>query len=302
MITRQYIQRFYDRQASVEGVSTVAELSNNPTQESLSQIIRAAMDRQHISGNMLAQAAGVSEGTIRNLLRENDDPDAAGPQALVLKAVCQVLGLDEIRTFQAAGFLSPDQLIPHISTQAEYLAVRFDRLPGDKQELLLGMLESLEKLSGILSPGDEVRDVLEEVRALRLKHPLFKERRLVLTDRLGRFLGGALGKLTHQTVEDLTLGSVIERLGTLYRNAPLPPQTITEENVLAVVNHPNAAVALNALLPRKNIPSNIEKLFWLIHPENKELEYLDAETLSAIEDLWELLVRVSHAPPHENTK
>ena len=268
---------------------------NNTTrqeQTGLSQLIREAMSRQNISGNMLAQAAGVSEGTIRNLLKENTDPDATGPQALVLKAVCTVLGLDEIRIFQAAGFLSPERLTPHVSANAEYLAVRFDRLPPDKQELLMGMVESLEKLSGIETPGGEVRDILEEVRQLRQSHPMYQEHRRVLTDRLGRFFGGALGKLTNQTVEDLALTSIVEQLQALYGNDPAQAAT-DPDLVFSVVNHPHATIALNALLPRKSISSNVEKLFWLIYPAS---EAPDEEKKQAVKDLWAVLLRSSSTP------
>src|SRR5579864_411044 len=264
----------------------------------LSQIIREAMDRQNFSGNMLAQAAGVSEGTIRNLLKETSDPDAAGPQAVVLRAVCNVLDLDEIRVFQAAGFLSPDRLTPHISTNAEYLALRFDQLPADKQELLMGMLESLEKLSRIQAPGVEVRELLEEVRQLRQKYPMYKEHRLAITDRLGRFFGGALGKLTNQTVEDLALASVVEQLRALYSDEPAPAM-IDHGVIVGVVNHPHVTVVLNALLPRKNIPSNVEKLFWLIYPASETPE---AEKKQAAKDLWELLLRASSVEKHKDAK
>jgi hypothetical protein len=269
----------------------------NHEQALLSQLIREAMSRQNISGNMLAQAAGVSEGTIRNLLKENTDPDATGPQALVLKAVCSVLGLDEIRVFQAAGFLSPDRLTPHISANAEYLAVRFDRLPPDKQELLMGMVESLEKVSGIETPGSEVREILEAVRLLRQTHPMYQEHRHALTDRLGRFFGGALGKLTNQTVEDLALTSVVEQLQALKSDDP-ERSVINTDLVFRVVNHPHAAIALNALLPRKNIPSNVEKLFWLIYPAS---EAPDAEKRQAVKALWGLLC-ASSEQKHESAK
>jgi len=274
---------------------------NNPVsqgQATLSQLIREAMSRQNISGNMLAQAAGVSEGTIRNLLRENTDPDATGPQALVLRAVCSVLGLDEIRVFQSAGFLSPDRLTPHISANAEYLAVRFDRLPQDKQELLMGMVESLEKLSGIDSPGSEVREILEAVRQLRQAHPIFQEHRRAITDRLGRFFGGALGKLTNQTVEDLALSSVVDQLRTLYSDDPAYT-AIDPDLMLRVANDPQAVIALNALLPRKNIVSNVEKLFWLMYPAS---ESPTAENQQAVKDLWEILRRASSAEKHDDPK
>ncbi|MHB8628402.1 MAG: helix-turn-helix domain-containing protein [Aggregatilineales bacterium] len=266
-------------------------------QPKLSQIIREAMELQHISRNMLAQAAGVSEGTIRNLLKD-DEPGATGPQGLVLKAVCTVLHLDDIRVFQAAGFLSPDRLTSQLSIRAEILGMRFDRLPTDKQELLVSMLESLEKVSGLPSVGPEVDTVVEEVRKLRRKHPVFKERRVVLTDRLGRFLGNALGKLTNETVEDITLTALVDQLRTLYRNDPTQLE-ISPESLRSVVNHPHSVIVLNTLLPRKNVPSNVEKLYWLTYPA---VETPNAEHHQAVKDLWDLLVQVSRSPIHETAE
>ena len=263
----------------------------------LHQMIREAMDRRGMSNNALAKAAGVSEGTIRNLLRDEVNPDATGPKAHVLKQVAEIMELDDLRVFQAAGYIRKDHLESHLTLQAEFLATRFDKLPADKQELLMGMLTSLEKVSGIASPSETVQDVLDEVRKLRKQYPLFQERRFVLTDRLGRFLGGAVGKLTNDTVETICEGAVLDRLQVLFRRDLAQP--ITRDIVRRVVAHSNATVALNALLPHKNIPSNIEKLYWLIFPENKSIEDLDEETLRAIEALWLLLVRVSNGQQHE---
>jgi transcriptional regulator with XRE-family HTH domain len=272
---------------------------NVVTDPTLSAMIREAMDRRGMSNLALAKAAGVSEGTIRNLLRDDIDPDATGPKAHVLKNVAEALELDDLRVFQAAGYIRKDRLESHLSVRAEFLATRFDKLPPDKQELLLGMLASLEKVSGIPSPSEEVQDVLDEVRKLRKRFPLFKERRFVLTDRLGRFLGGALGKLTHETIESLSEDGVLNRLEVLFRRDLSQP--ITRERIRQIVNHPNAVVALNALLPHKNIPTNIEKLYWLLYPDIRDIEALGEETLQSIEALWLLLVKVSGLGAEEIT-
>jgi transcriptional regulator with XRE-family HTH domain len=277
-------------------MKAVSESDNVPMDAPLHQLIRDAMNNRRMSNNSLAKAAGVSEGTIRNMLKEQTDPDAAGPQAHVLKRVANILELDELRVFQAAGFISKDRVISSISIRAEYLAMRFDKLPPDQQELLMGMLNSLEKVSGIPSPSEEIQDVLAEIRKLQKQFPMFKERRFVLTDRLGRLLGSAVGKLTNDTVETITEGAVLERLQILFRNEVAQP--ISAEILHAVMGHPNVTVALNVLLPHKNIPSNVEKFYWLIHPENKPLEALDEDTLHAIEALWTLLVRISRSSQH----
>jgi len=286
-------------------VGSSTKTNNNAAGEAVSDIplhalIREAMDRRGMSNLGLAKAAGVSEGTIRNLLREEFDPDATGPKAHVLKQVAEILELDDLRVFQAAGYIRKDHLESHLSLRAEFLATRFDKLPADKQELLLGMLASLEKVSGIPSPSEEVRDVLDEIRKLRKQFPIFKERRFVLTDRLGRFLGSAFGKLTNETIEGMAEDAILSRLEMLFRRDLTQP--LTRERIRQVLAHPHATVALNALLPHKNIPSNAEKLYWLIYPENKELEFLDQETLSAIEALWLLLVRVSGLSIHETAE
>ncbi len=59
------------------------------------------------------------------------------------------------------------------------------------------------------------------------------------------------------------------------------------------MSHSNVTVALNALLPHKNMPFNVEKMYWLIYPENKEFEALNGKTFQAIDALWLLLFRTS---------
>lgn len=218
----------------------------------------------------------------------------------MLKAVCDVLGLNDIRVFQAAGFLSPSEETSDLSFAAEYLARRFDRLPHDKQEILWGTLESLEKISGLVAPGEEIGDVLQAAHDLRKKHPIFKDRRLALGDYMGRVLGSALFKLSRQTVPEVALGAAITRLRALYRNDST--QVLSAKFVSAVVNHPKAAMILNVLLPHKTVTSPGEKLYWLLHPDNTAFEYLDKATLTAFEDLWKLLVQVSYAPSRSEGK
>jgi transcriptional regulator with XRE-family HTH domain len=281
-------------------INVADDRQETPEDLPLHEMIREAMDRRGMSNNALAKASGVVEGTIRNLLREEGNPDATGPKAHVLKQVAEVLELDDLRVFQAAGYIRKDRLESHLSLRAEFLATRFDKLPADKQELLLGMLTSLEKMSGIASPSETVQDVLDEVRKLRKQYPLFNTRRFVLTDRLGRFLGGAMGKLTNDTIETICEDAVLERLQVLFRRDLSQP--ISRDILRRVVSHTSATVALNALLPHKNIPSNIEKLYWLIFPENKSLEDLDEDTRNAIEALWRLLVRIGTPQQHEGAE
>ena len=281
-------------------INVADDRQETPEDLPLHEMIREAMDRRGMSNNALAKASGVVEGTIRNLLREEGNPDATGPKAHVLKQVAEVLELDDLRVFQAAGYIRKDRLESHLSLRAEFLATRFDKLPADKQELLLGMLTSLEKMSGIASPSETVQDVLDEVRKLRKQYPLFSTRRFVLTDRLGRFLGGAMGKLTNDTIETICEDAVLERLQVLFRRDLAQP--ISRDILRRVVSQTNATIALNVLLPHKNIPSNIEKLYWLIFPENKSLEELDEGTRNAIEALWQLLVRIGTPQQHEDAE
>jgi DNA-binding Xre family transcriptional regulator len=259
-------------------------------EQSLSVYLRRVLEARRMSGNQLAQVAGIAEATVRNLLKQGEDPDVSGPHPLVLKAVCEALQLDEIEVFQRAGYLSFVPRAGQLSASAEYFGLRFDRLPPEQQAILWDLLGSLEKASGITPPGEQIRWLLEEVRKLRKAHPMFEKRRFTLSGEAGRLLGGLTPRLTLNVMLD----SVAERLSGLFAGDPAVP--VTAATIQAILEHPHAVIVLNALLPRKDIPSALEKLFWLSHPGgtlDKQVEALSAEHRAGIRALWKLLMRVS---------
>lgn len=64
-------------------------------EETLGGYVRTVMEQRGLNSNRLAQAAGVTEGTIRNLLKQQrDNSNVSSPHPLVLRAVSEALHLD----------------------------------------------------------------------------------------------------------------------------------------------------------------------------------------------------------------
>lgn len=259
-------------------------------QPSLSGFLKEVLEQRHLSGNQLAQLAGISEGSVRNLLKQGVEEEVSGPHPLVLKAICQALRLDEIHVFQLAGYLSDESSSQTISPAAEYLGLRFDRLPADHQRQLWDMLASLEQSVGILPPSENTRYLLEQTRVLQKEYPMFKRRKFGLKDELGRVIGNVTRTSTSGLLRKMTL----ERL----RDAADLPPTLAWTDALydEVIGSPDVTIALNVLLPRKDISTPQEKLFWLVHPSetlDKRFSLLADEYQQGIRALWELLVEIA---------
>jgi transcriptional regulator with XRE-family HTH domain len=109
----------------------------------------------------LAEAAGVSEGVIRNLLRHGIDPKAKDPDARTLRKVADALGIDSPKLFRLAGYIPP---APDAnSVPAEYLADVFDQLPPEKQDAVMSVLEAMAEAPRAKTPSrrcDEVHMTL----------------------------------------------------------------------------------------------------------------------------------------------
>jgi hypothetical protein len=226
---------------------------------------------------------------VRNLLKQGIEDEVSGPHPLVLKAICQALQLDEIYIFQLAGYLSEESISKIISPTAEYFGLRFDRLPTDQQGKLWEMLASLEQSVGILPPAENTRYLLEQTRALQKEHPMFKRRKFGLKDELGR----VIGNVTHTSTPTLLRKMTLERLHDATNLSPT--LAFTDELYDVVLGNPNVTMALNALLPRKDISTPQEKLFWLVHPSgtlDKRFSVLADEYQQGIRALWELLVGI----------
>lgn len=263
----------------------------------LGNLIRSAMTDQKLSLNKLAEAAGVGVATVANLLEQGTNNAQSGVHPLVLRKIAEVLGLDQILLFQVAGFLAAEDVEHPLSLEATYLAVCFDTLPIDKQRLLLDMAHSLMSSAGIPRRGVRVRELLTQTEALRLKHPIFREHPFGIRRELGRFLGN----FTRTTTREILMQGVEERIQSALQT-DVPPRPITRQEIEIMLRHPDAGVILNALLPRKEIPTNLEKMYWLVHESETagrrltDLPQRYEPYREAIRDLWKLLAWATASP------
>ncbi len=74
--------------------------------------LRTILEQRRMSGNQLAKAAGVTEGTIRNLLKQGEDSSVSSPHPLVLRSISEVLGLDLVRVPAERRIASEPWLVP----------------------------------------------------------------------------------------------------------------------------------------------------------------------------------------------
>ena len=107
----------------------------------LGHFIAENMRRQQINNSNLAEAAGISEGAVRNLLKHGTDPNAKDPDARTLRRIADALLVNPLRLYRLAGYLPPEP--DAHSVRAEFVADIFDRLGADKQEAVLGVLDAM---------------------------------------------------------------------------------------------------------------------------------------------------------------
>ena len=91
---------------------------NNP---SFGAYLRTILEQRGMSGNQLAKAAGVTEGTIRNLLKQGEDSSVSSPHPLVLRSMSEVLGLDVVRVLQMFDYVPSDYRATPLSPIGEYV-------------------------------------------------------------------------------------------------------------------------------------------------------------------------------------
>ena len=272
--------------------SSIAEM---PT---LGQFIRNAMTDQQLSLNKLAEAAGVGVSTIANLLNQGTQHAHSGIHPLVLRKVAEVLDLDQVLLFQVAGYLAAEDIEHPLSLEATYLAVCFDTLATEQQRLLLDMTHSLMSSSGIPRRGVRIRELLTQAELLRQQHPLFRQYPFGIRREMGRIIGN----LTHTTTREILMSGVTERIqGALQTDSP--PRLISAYEIEQTLRSPDVAIVLNALLPRKEIPTSPEKLYWLVHDSQTagrrlaDLPQRYEPYREAIRDLWKLLESVAQDLP-----
>jgi transcriptional regulator with XRE-family HTH domain len=256
--------------------------------QSFGSYLRTILDQRGMSGNQLAKAAGVTEGTIRNLLKQGEDPSVSSPHPLVLRAVCEALDLDHIRVLQMVEYIPAAYQPTALTPLAEVVGVQFDQLSAEGQRVVLSVLASLAATDGLTS--DTIHTLAQAVRDLRRAHPMFIERRFDVRDALGRVVGNVFGMYATPHL----LHSLESRLSELFREDP--SITISQERIQAVAANAHARVVLNLLLPRKDIADPIEKLYWLVFPNDtygtpeQEISEVQREGIRAF---WHLLEKLS---------
>ena len=111
------------------------------TSYTLGGFIADLMRKAQHSNVSLAAIAGVSEGVIRNLLKVGIDPKAKDQEPRTLRRIADALGINAIMLFRLAGYLPPQAASN--SVRADYLADIFDELAPEKQDAVLGVIESM---------------------------------------------------------------------------------------------------------------------------------------------------------------
>lgn len=255
--------------------------------------LRTILEQRGMSGNQLAKAAGVTEGTIRNLLKQGEDSSVSSPHPLVLRSVSEALDLDIVQVLQMLDYVPADYHRVTLSPIGEYVGSSFDQLKLDGQRVVLGVLASLTGENALQS--DDINAIALAVRDLRAAHPMFIERKFDFRDEVSRSVGAVFGLFPDNQLAH----SIGSRLAELFRDEP--EKVITEDGIKAAAKHPHGRVILNLLLPRREITNPLEKLYWLTHPNDtygKREENITEEQRQGIRALWrlfDLLVRQDEA-------
>jgi len=128
---------------------------SSPRATTLGGFVADLMERKKHSNRSLATAAGISEGAVRNLLKFGREPNAKDPDARTLQQVADALGVKPLRLFQLAGYVPP-QPDSH-TVRAEFVADVFDKLPADKQEAVLGVLDAMASDASVTQIVQQIR-------------------------------------------------------------------------------------------------------------------------------------------------
>jgi hypothetical protein len=244
--------------------------------EALGSFLSYVMEQNSVSAGKLAQAAGVAENSIRNVLRFGLDEDAPAPSPKLLVAVADFLRLDPSWLFSLAGYLPTTRR--EIGVLGEYVAARFEELTPEQQNALLDKLEAFEAANGIPHFRKEIRKWQKKARELRSSRSLW----FVKPDQLlTRLLGGIS--------EDAMLRSIEFHLGLL-----LPEMPPTSDDILYVTQHPVGKAILGEILPEKDVPTALSRLYYLSH--FNEDRAIKPEIKATILAIWNLLIEVTDLP------
>jgi transcriptional regulator with XRE-family HTH domain len=122
----------------------------------LGGFIAEQMRRQQMNNSNLAEAAGISEGAVRNLLKHGLDRSAKDPDARTLRRVAEALDLNPLYLYRLAGYLPPEPDAK--SVRAEFVGDVFDRLTTEKQVAVLGVLEVMASDVQVSKTVQAIRD------------------------------------------------------------------------------------------------------------------------------------------------
>jgi hypothetical protein len=189
----------------------------------LGGFIAELMDKHQHSNRSLATAAGISEGAVRNLLKYGLDARAKDPDARTLQQVANALGVNPLRLYRLAGYLPP---IPDThSVRAEFVADVFDRLPIDKQEAVLGVLDAM-------ADNPSVTQTVREIRSDRL-NPLAGFD--LYTPRITRLIANEL-IVKYQMTEMVDIDRIEPDIQVFQNKWKDLPQA-TQERIKALIRH-----------------------------------------------------------------
>ena len=106
----------------------------------LGYFLSRILAERNMTNRDLARGAGVSDSVIGNLLKHGSDEKAKDPDPRTLRAVADFLGINPTHLFVLTGYLPPQG---SISVRAQMIGEAFDRMPLDRQNALLGVVEAL---------------------------------------------------------------------------------------------------------------------------------------------------------------
>jgi transcriptional regulator with XRE-family HTH domain len=237
----------------------------------LGGFLKRILDERAISGTLLATAAGIAEGSVRNLLKFGLKPDAPAPNPQTLRAVAEYLDINPVYLFQLAGYIRADDLDLPLGPLGLYVGQRVEALAPPQQTMLLDMLATLAQSGETSRQSAAILAHLPASKTLRQRHLTWLQE----VDR-------RIGRLLRLGTESLYVSSIQRRLAAL-------GETVAADQILAIARHPVCMALLSVLLPRKDIPTGLEKLYYLTY-FNEDME-IQAEEKRAIMETWHVLNR-----------
>ena len=189
----------------------------------LGGFIAELMEKHQHSNRSLAAVAGISEGAVRNVLKYGIDAKAKEPDARTLQQVANALGVNPLRLYRLAGYLPP--AADSHSVRAEFVADVFDRLPVDKQEAVLGVLDAMADSQSVSRTVQEIRsDAANPLAGFDLQSP-----------RIARLMANEL-IVKYQMTEMADIDQ-IKQDAQVFQNKWKDLPQATQERIKALIRH-----------------------------------------------------------------